>query len=101
MSELPRIAHLVSPLSWRGGEQQAVNLYEELDKLGVYQIFICPKGSVSESYCREHNLRYYAFKKRLSLDLKFASQLSRVCKKEGIDFLHPHDSGAHIGRAHV
>ncbi len=95
MSKPPRIAHLVSPISWRGGEQQAVNVYEELDKLGVYQVFICPKGSITEAYCKEHDFRYYAFKKRLALDLGFANNLSRVCKDEQIDILHPHDSGAH------
>lgn len=95
MSTQPKIAHLISPMTWRGGEQQAVNLYEELDKLGVYQIFICPKESITEKYCKDHNFRYYSFKKRLNLDLGFAKNLSRVCKKEGIDILHPHDSGAH------
>lgn len=95
MTDQLRIAHIVSPLSWRGGEQQAVNLYEELDKLGVYQVFVCPKGSITEIYCREHGFRYYAFKKRLSLDPVFARQLSEMCKKEKIDFLHPHDSGSH------
>lgn len=95
MSKQPKIAHVISPMSWRGGEQQAVNVYEELDKLGLYQIFICPKGSVSEKYCQEHNFRYYSFKKRLNLDLGFAKNLSRVCREEEIDIIHPHDSAAH------
>lgn len=95
MSPSPKIAHIISPKSWRGGEQQAVNVYEELDKLGIYQIFVCPKGSITEQYCKDHGFNYYAFPKRLALDLGFAKNLSRVCRKEGIDILHPHDSGAH------
>jgi len=95
MSKQPKIAHLISPMSWRGGEQQAVNVYEELDKLGLYQIFVCPKGSITETYCKEHGFRYYSFKRRLALDLGFAKNLSRICQEEQIDIIHPHDSGAH------
>jgi glycosyltransferase involved in cell wall biosynthesis len=95
MSELPRIAHIISPLSWRGGEQQAIYLYEELDKLGVYQVILCAKGSVTEQYCQNHGLKFRSFKKRLNIDPFFARFIRRVCREEKIDIIHPHDSVAH------
>lgn len=95
MSDLPRIAHIISPITWRGGEQQAIYLYEELAKLGVYQIIVCAKGSATERYCIEHGFRFYSFKKRLNVDPFFAQSIRRVCRYEKIDVIHPHDSGAH------
>lgn len=95
MSELPRIAHVISPLSWRGGEQQAMYLYEELEKLGVFQIVLCAKGSATETYCESHGFRFRSYTKRLNIDPFFARFISRVCREEGIDIVHPHDSGAH------
>ncbi|HCS19501.1 MAG TPA: hypothetical protein DIW47_02875 [Bacteroidetes bacterium] len=95
MIELPRIAHVISPLSWRGGEQQAIYLYEELAKLGVYQLILCAKGSATEKYCESHGLRFRSFKKRLNIDPFFARSIGRVCREEKIDIVHPHDSGAH------
>lgn len=95
MSELPRIAHVISPLSWRGGEQQAIYLYEELEKLGVYQLILCAKGSATEKYCESHGLRFRSFTKRLNVDPFFARFIGRICREEKIDIVHPHDSGAH------
>lgn len=95
MRELPRIAHVISPNSWRGGEQQAIYLYEELEKLGVYQIILCAKGSATEKYCENHGLRFRSCKKRLNIDPLFARFIRRVCREETIDIVHPHDSGAH------
>ncbi|MHB1277390.1 MAG: glycosyltransferase [Bacteroidia bacterium] len=95
MSDLPRIAHVISPLSWRGGEQQAIYLYEELEKLGVFQVILCAKGSATETYCEIHGLRFRSYKKRLNLDPFFARFICLVCRDERIDIVHPHDSGAH------
>ncbi len=87
--------HVVSPFSWRGGEQQVVFLYEELQKLGVFQLLVCPKGSATEKYCRKHNFNYQALKKRAGIDFIFARQMHQLCVKERINLLHPHDSHAH------
>lgn len=95
MSSLPRVAHIMTPKSWRGGEQQAVNLYQELQKKGVYQLIVCSKDSITERYCIENKLNYVSFKRRLSLDLGFAYKLKKVCEAQNIDIVHPHDSGAH------
>ncbi|MBI1223121.1 MAG: glycosyltransferase [Bacteroidetes bacterium] len=95
MNQELRIGHVISPKTWRGGEQQAIWLYEDLDKLGVYQIIFCVSGSATEKYCREHGIRYRAFRKRLSLDVVFARNLAKSCKEENIQILHPHGSGGH------
>jgi glycosyltransferase involved in cell wall biosynthesis len=87
--------HIISPLSWRGGEQQAVYLYEELDKLGVHQVFVCPAGSITESYCKKNGFHYRALKKRSPIDFIFAKQMRNICEEENINLMHPHDSHAH------
>lgn len=95
MSALPRIAHVMTPKSWRGGEQQAVNLYQELHKKGLFQIIVCSKNSITERYCIDNKLNHVSLKRRLALDLSFAHKLKRLCEEHQIDIMHPHDSGAH------
>ncbi len=94
-NSIPRILHISSPLSWRGGEQQIAYLQEELAKQEVFQIIICPIGSVMESYCKENNIHYVSVKKRSSIDLGFAKALKKICVSEKINLMHAHDSHAH------
>lgn len=91
----PRIMHIISPLSWRGGEQQAVYLYEELHKMGVHQVFVCPSGSITETYCKKNGFNYRALKKRSPIDFIFAKNMRKICVEENINLMHPHDSHAH------
>ncbi|MDX5320867.1 MAG: glycosyltransferase family 4 protein [Bacteroidota bacterium] len=95
MSVAPRIAHVITPKTWRGGEQQAMYLVEELQRLGVYQHIFCARGSATEAYCREHQLEHTALKKRFSLDLSFAAGMAKTCRNLNLNILHPHGSGAH------
>lgn len=95
MSQEARIAHVISARTWRGGEQQAIWLYEDLDKLGVYQVIFCPKGSATENYCIKHQLRFRSFSKGLDFDPFFARNLAKACKEEQLNILHPHGSGGH------
>lgn len=91
----PRILHISSPLSWRGGEQQIAYLQAELAVKGIFQIIVCPLDSVMESYCKEHNIRYVSVKKRSSVDLGFAKAVKQICVDENINLMHAHDSHAH------
>lgn len=96
------IAHISTPFTWRGGEQQISYLYkgiEELNALGAFgkvnQWIICPIGSEMERHCIENKWQYRTFKKRSGTDPFSAAELKRICKELDIELMHAHDSHAH------
>jgi L-malate glycosyltransferase len=97
-----KIAHVSTPFTWRGGEQQVAYLYqgiEELNALGAFgsaeQVIFCPKGSEMENYCKQNELQYKTFHKRSGTDPFSASELKKLCMDQNIDLIHAHDSHAH------
>jgi glycosyltransferase involved in cell wall biosynthesis len=89
-----KVLHVSTALSWRGGEQQLAYLIDEL-KDEVSSFVLCSKGSEMEKYCIKNGLDYYSCKKKSSLDIGFALNLKRLCKKLEIDLCHLHDAHAH------
>lgn len=92
---LPQIAQVCTAKTWRGGEQQAIWLVEELQKIGIITPIICRKNSAVQQYCQQKQLPHVAFKRRWSTDPLFAYQLSSYCKHQNIQYLHIHDAAAH------
>jgi glycosyltransferase involved in cell wall biosynthesis len=90
-----RIAHISTAKTWRGGEQQIVYLYEELVKLGVWQVIICAEGSELALYCKQQSWNYATAPKRGSFGLSFAKKIKDTCTKFEIALVHIHDSHAH------
>lgn len=95
MSKTPRILHVSTPVSWRGGEQQLVYLYHELEKRGVYQFILCRKNSELQAYCQKHDIPHKAISRSSSLDPRFAQKLALIANDQKIDLVHAHDSHAH------
>jgi glycosyltransferase involved in cell wall biosynthesis len=90
------ILYVCCARSWRGGEQQLINLFWALEKKGHRQIIFCVKNSAVEAYCKENNIHHYPFKKRGGADIAAAFKLKKiVTKKEKIDILFLNDSDAH------
>lgn len=90
-----RVLHISSPKTWRGGEQQLMYLVDELKKLGVWQVVMCPFNSEVHKYCLKHHLNHVTYFKRFSANPMVAFRVSHVCKREKIDLVHVHDSHAH------
>jgi len=90
-----KILHIVSSVSWRGGEQQAAYLIEELIDQ-VESIVLCSKGSEFEKFCIEKGIKYYSLrKKKRSIDLKYARWIKKICKEQSVDLCHIHDAHSH------
>jgi glycosyltransferase involved in cell wall biosynthesis len=90
-----KILHISSPKTWRGGEQQLIYLTEELKKLGVDQLLMCPFNSAVHQYCLKHHLPHVTYFKGFSANPMVALRVAHVCKREKIDLIHVHDSHAH------
>ena len=91
-----QVLHISGAMSWRGGEQQLVNLYDALEKLGIKQAVYCPKKSALADYCIANNLSHYTFSKTGGFNFLAAIQLKKILKKNlNFSLLHLHDSDAH------
>ena len=91
----PVVLHVSTPLSWRGGEQQAIYLFEELDALGIKQHILCSSGSKVKAYCKERNYPHSTQKKSSSVSLSCGKAVKNACAKHGANIVHVHDAHAH------
>ncbi len=87
--------HITSPKTWRGGEQQLIYLVEELNKLGVWQIILCPFNSSVHQYCLKNHINHVTYYKGFSTNPMVAFKVSHICKRESVELVHVHDSHAH------
>jgi L-malate glycosyltransferase len=90
-----RILHVSSHKTWRGGEQQATYLLEELRKHGVFQWVFCAENNAMCLYAKKRGLSYYTFNKGFLINFFTQNKLKKVCQKHHIDLIHVHDSHAH------
>ena len=97
-----RVAHISTPFTWRGGEQQIAYLYkgiDELNALGAFgqieQYIFCPVGSELEAYANNLGWNVRTFKKRAGTDPFSAAELKRLSSELELDLVHAHDSHAH------
>lgn len=89
------ILHVVTAMTWRGGEQQAAYLIGELEKKNINQTVLCSTGSEMEAYCQQNSISYFSCKKNNSISLSYSHTLKKLCKKLDIDLCHLHDAHAH------
>ena len=88
------ILHVSTPTSWRGGEQQAAYLVEELKKAGIEQSILCTAGGEFAKRMRARGVRVETTRKGFSTNPAFASKLARMARKVGATTIHCHDSHA-------
>ncbi|HLK28150.1 MAG TPA: glycosyltransferase family 4 protein [Puia sp.] len=91
-----QVLHISGATSWRGGEQQLVNLYDALKKVGIKQTIYCPAKSALADYCTANRLSHYTFTKTGGFNIIAAFQLKKILR-DNPDFsiVHLHDSDAH------
>jgi glycosyltransferase involved in cell wall biosynthesis len=90
-----KVLHISSPKTWRGGEQQLIYLVEELMDQGLEQLVMCPFNSEVHKYCLKRHIPHITYFKGFSGNPMVAFRVSHICKREGIDLIHVHDSHAH------
>lgn len=90
-----KVLHISSPKTWRGGEQQLIYLVEALMEQNVDQLVMCPFNSEVHKHCLKYHIPHITYFKGFSANPMVAFRVSHVCKREGIDLIHVHDSHAH------
>ncbi len=92
-----KVLQVSSPLSWRGGEQQAAYLTLALHQAGIETVVLCPEGSVLSEKMKVKAIPVITFRSRGAFNLQLARKISDICRSESIDIIHTHDSHAHSG----
>ncbi len=87
-----KILHIDSEFGWRGGQQQAVYLFEGLLKRGFKTKFICQPKSKLSAYFKEKELPFEEIKMRGETDILAAFKISAFCKKYNFDIIHAHSA---------
>ncbi len=90
-----KVLHVSTPISWRGGEQQAAYLARALKEMKVDVSVMTPLHSALSSRMKDDGINVINFVSRGVLDLSLAKKIAKVCVDENFDLIHTHDSHAH------
>lgn len=90
-----RVLHIDSQKEWRGGQQQAVYLFEAMLKKGYHTMFVCRPNSRLSGYFKKHDLPSFEVNLFAEIDFISAFKITSYCKKKGFNILYLHSAGAH------
>jgi len=93
--ELPRIIHVDSGRSWRGGQRQVFLLATGLRDLGYRTLVVAPAGSPLVRRAERAGLPTYRLTLRGEWDLRSARELRAVAREWGANIVHAHDARSH------
>jgi glycosyltransferase involved in cell wall biosynthesis len=93
--ELPRIVHVDSGRSWRGGQRQVFLLATGLRDLGYRTLVVAPTGSPLIKRAEHAGLPTYRLTLRGEWDIGSARELRAVAGEWKADIVHAHDARAH------
>ncbi|MDP9201039.1 MAG: glycosyltransferase family 4 protein [Gemmatimonadota bacterium] len=93
--ELPRILHVDSGRSWRGGQRQVFLLAAGLRDLGYRTLVVAPTGSPLVRRAERAGLPTYRLTLRSEWDIGSARELRAVAGEWQADVVHAHDARSH------
>jgi len=89
-----RVLHIDTEFTWRGGQQQAVYLYESMLDQGYDTLFVCQPGSPLEKYFKKKNIPYHSLRMHGELDIFAGYKIASLCKNQKFNILHLHAAHA-------
>lgn len=94
MSGPPSVLHLDTGKGWRGGQRQAVELFERMLKAGCRCRFVCRRGTPLRDYLQKGDLPFHTEPLRGELDLPSAFRIAGLCRRRGYQILYMHTAHA-------
>ena len=91
----PRILHVDSGRSWRGGQRQVFLLTNGLRDLGYRVLVVAPTGSPLIRRAERAGLPTYRLTLRGEWDIRSARELRAVAREWKADIVHAHDARSH------
>lgn len=93
--ETPRVLHLNTERTWRGGEQQTLYLMEGLAARGIPQLLVAQKGGVLAGRAAAKGLPVRALRMRGEVDVPAILRLAAILREGRFTLFHAHTSHAH------
>src|SRR5512132_3557077 len=93
--DLPRILHVDSGRSWRGGQRQVFLLANGLRDLGYRTLVVAPTGSPLIRRAERAGLPSYRLTLRGEWDIRSARELRAVAGEWSAAIVHAHDARSH------
>ncbi|MBN2071000.1 MAG: glycosyltransferase [Candidatus Krumholzibacteriota bacterium] len=90
-----RVLHIDTEKTWRGGQQQAVYLFEAMLKDGYDTVFACRTGSALHDYLKERGLPHFTVGMLGEADLVSAWKIASFCRRHPINIIHLHSAHSH------
>ncbi len=90
----PKVLHIDTERSWRGGQRQATYLFESLFRQGFQTKMVCRPQSKLEDFCKERGLPFYAIPMKNEFCIFSALKIAKICKKEKFAIAHLHSAHA-------
>jgi glycosyltransferase involved in cell wall biosynthesis len=90
-----KVLHIDSENGWRGGQQQAVYLFEGLIRRGIETVFVCRPDSELSGHFKNKKLPHIEIPMRNELDIFSAYRIATYARKNGFTILHLHSAHAH------
>lgn len=89
-----KVLHVDTEMTWRGGQQQAVYLYEGMLKQGADCGFVCRPGSSLQDHFKRGSLAHEAISFHGEADILSGLKLALCAKRGGYDILYLHSGHA-------
>ncbi len=93
--DAPRVLHVDSGKSWRGGQRQVLLLATGMKDRGFDPLLAAPPNSPLAVRARAAGLAVLELPLRGELDLRSALRLRRFIARERVDIVHAHDAHSH------
>jgi len=94
-TDTPRVLHVNTARSWRGGEQQMVHLLRGMRERGLRAEAVCQRGAPAAQRARAAGAGVHEVRMRAELDLCAAAEIARIARRSGVQILHAHTAHAH------
>jgi len=89
-NEQVKVIHIDTEKTWRGGQQQAVYLFEGMLQRGFETLMLCPSGSAMEKYCQDKTLPYQPLNFAHELDYLSGKDTAKIASSFRAQILHLH-----------
>lgn len=90
-----KILHVNTEKTWRGGEQQTLNLLKGLKKRNISSHLLCQPGCPMQERAKKAGIGVFPVAMRGEVDLLASYRLRRLIKRFKYDIIHSHTSHAH------
>ena len=90
-----KILHINTEKTWRGGEQQLLNLLQGLNKRNIISHLACQPGSAMEERAKNFGIEVFPIAMHGEVDLLASYRIRRLITGFRYDILHSHTSHAH------